>query len=73
MSEFKKGDKVIYVPGHAHGDVTHADCENGVVSSLSEYSETVFVKYNCGLGEALTGDEPWTSQGTSPEDLVSRR
>ena len=68
MSEFKKGDKVIYIPGHAFGDVKHTDCENGVVSSIGRGA--IFVKYNCLLGEAITGDEPWTSQGTNPEDLV---
>ena len=75
---FQHGDKVIYIPGHAHGDATHEDCENGVVSWVNEtvpgraWSGTVFVKYDCLLGEALTGDEPWTSKGTNARDLVKR-
>ena len=67
-SNFKHGDHVTYIPGHAHGDVKHTDCENGVVSSVNEHS--VFVKYDCLLGLAITGDEPWTAKGTDPADLV---
>ena len=70
-ADFKKGDKVLYVPTHAQGDTNHPDCERGVVSSFN--FTTVFVKYDCSLGEAITGDEPWTAQGTDPNDLVRRR
>ncbi len=76
-SDFQHGDKVTYIPGHAHGDIKHPDCENGVVSWVNEttgkvWSGTVFVKYDCLLGEAITGDEPWTAKGTNSDDLVRR-
>jgi hypothetical protein len=75
---FAKGDRVVYVPIHAHGDPLHADCEHGVVSSVR--GNTVFVKYDL-VGARLsnapkvvmrmeTGDEPYTAQGTNAEDLV---
>jgi hypothetical protein len=75
---FAKGDRVAYVPQHAHGDSMHPDCEHGVVSSVRE--NTVFVKYDL-IGDRIsnapkvvmrmeTGDEPYTAQGTNMEDLV---
>ena len=70
LRDFKHGDRVIYIPTHADGDVTHSACENGCVSSVTERS--IFVKYDCLLGEALTGNEPWTSKSTNPRDMVKR-
>ncbi len=67
-SDFVHGDKVTYIPGHAHGDPHHEDCESGVVSSVNDH--TVFVKYDCLLGCAITGNEPWTAKGTNPKDLI---
>lgn len=57
LSDFKVGQHVRYVPYHAHGDVTHEDCENGVVTSISEHY--VFVRFK---GE--------TGQGCNPDQLV---
>lgn len=68
---FKKGDKVTYIPHHADGDMTHPSCQHGVVCRMSP-SGNVFVKYDCLLGEAKTGDEDWTAQATCPENLVRR-
>ena len=68
--DFKKGMLVRYVPTHAHGDVNHPDCQNGVVSSTN--SRFVFVKYDNAVGVMVTGDEPYTSQATEPDDLVYR-
>ena len=68
VEEFKKGDKVRYIPHHADGDSRHEDCENGVVSSTNE--KIVFVKYNNAMCIMTTGDEPYTSQTTKPEDLI---
>jgi hypothetical protein len=69
---FTKGDRVVYVPTHAHGDPLHEDCDHGVVSSVR--GNTVFVKYDFENGPAVmkmtTGDEPYTAQGTNVEDLV---
>ena len=61
--DFKPGDRVRYVPGHAHGDRSHADCENGIVSSTND--KYVFVRYyykGGGLREC--------GQATDPSDLV---
>lgn len=69
-SDFKKGMFVRYVPTHADGDVNHKDCQNGVVSSVNE--RFVFVKYDNAACVMVTGDEPYTSQATRPDDLVYR-
>jgi hypothetical protein len=41
--DFKAGDHVRYVPYHAHGDLTHPDCEDGVVTSTND--AYVFVRF----------------------------
>lgn len=46
-TDFKEGDRVIYMPTHALGDSTHEDCETGVVSSTN--SSHVFVKFDKAL------------------------
>ena len=60
--DFFKSEGVRYVPGHANGDITHRDCENGIVSSTN--SKVVFVRYirHNTLQE--------TSQATDPRDLI---
>ena len=68
LNEFKKGDKVKYIPTHAENDPGHKDCKCGVVSSVNE--KFVFVKYNNDMCIMTTGDEPYTAQATSPEDLI---
>ena len=68
--DFKRGDKVRYVPNHANGDVHHKDCQNGVVSSTNE--KFVFVKYDNAMCIMTTGDEPYTSQATKRENLIRR-
>lgn len=65
--EFKKGDRVRYIPAHARGVFNHPDCEDGVVSSVNE--KFVFVKYDNAMGIMVTGDEPYTAAATRPEDL----
>ena len=65
IEEFKPGDQVRYIPGHAHGDASHPDCEDGIVSSQNGVN--VFVRYyhkNGGLR--------LHSQATTPTDLVKR-
>lgn len=52
-------DRVIYVPGHAHGDIAHPDCEHGTVQSFG-MPPTVFVLY----------DGHRTPQATTRSDLV---
>lgn len=34
MQDFKKEDRVRYVPHHANGDQSHPDCETGIVVLL---------------------------------------
>jgi len=59
---FTAGDRVLYVPDHAHGDVTHTDCEPGIVSSVNDW--WVFVAY----GERGRGQV----QATHPRQLLLR-
>jgi len=66
--EFKKGMRVRYIPLHTGGDITHSDCENGVVSSV--ITDTVFVKYDTFFMKMVTGDEPFTAQATSRTYLI---
>ena len=60
---FKAGDTVRYVPHHAHGDVSHKDCENGIVSSVN--NSFVFVRYYYPQGGLHLH-----AQATDPDDLV---
>ena len=46
-SAFKEGENVRYVPYHAHGDIRHKDCENGIVTSVNDYY--VFVDFGTSL------------------------
>ncbi len=39
--EFKKGDRVIYVPNHANGDRNHPDCEHGVICRSDKVNENI--------------------------------
>lgn len=57
-SAFQPGQYVTYVPYHAHGDITHKDCERGVVSSTND--TYVFVRF----GTSITG------QACKPDQLV---
>ena len=67
-ANFKKGDRVKYIPAHAVGNRHHRDCQSGVVSSTNEYF--VFVKYDNASQTMKSGDEPYTAQATRAEDLV---
>ncbi len=62
-SDFHPGDRVLYVPNHAHGDAKHPDCERGIVSSTNEVN--VFVRYFRKDGSPGT-----TAQATYPDDLI---
>ena len=66
--DFEKGQRVRYVPRHAHGDFGHPDCACGVVSSTND--RWVFVKYDNLDCKMVTGDEPYTAQATDPVDLI---
>lgn len=66
--DFKKGDKVTYIPTHAIGKVDHPDCENGIVSSTND--SFVFVKFDNAMYIMITGDEPYTAHAVRPQDLT---
>ena len=55
LADFTVGQHVRYVPYHAHGDTSHPDCENGVVSSISD--KYVFVRFKGPNGEACNQDQ----------------
>lgn len=55
------GDRVIYVPTHANGDINHPDCEYGIVSSWN--NRGIFVKY------VRNGIPQMTAELTDPNDL----
>lgn len=54
------GTKVRYVPGHAHGDRNHPDCEIGIVTFWND--NNIFVLYE----KQLSGAD---AQCTTPGDL----
>lgn len=55
------GDRVIYVPTHANGDINHPDVEYGTVKSWNK--KFIFVNY------VRNGIPQMTAQATSPKDL----
>lgn len=64
MSNFKTGQKVLYIPNHANGDIHHPDNKRGVVSSIDNHKthrvrQKVWVKYKGPTGER-----------TPPENLI---
>lgn len=62
LSDFKPGDRVKYVPYHAHGNRQHMDCEDGEVSSVN--STYVFVRF------VKQGLMQRTGQACLPNQLV---
>lgn len=67
-SDFKKGVRVRYIPNHVSKDERyHPDIKMGCVSSTNH--KFVFVKYDNLVCRMVTGDEPYTAQATSPDDL----
>jgi hypothetical protein len=44
LDDFNVGDRVRYVPYHAHGDQSHNDCEDGIVTSKND--KFVFVRFS---------------------------
>lgn len=55
------GDRVIYIPTHAEGNINHPDCEYGTISSWND--TYIFVKY------VKNGIPQMTAQATDPRDL----
>lgn len=71
-SDLSIGQRVRYVPGHAHGDQNHPDCEDGIVRSFNRFGDPFVVYDNATRGKMLTLKlaEPWTAVCTDPGDLV---
>lgn len=67
--DFHHGDRVAYIPGHAHGDITHPDVERGMVSSNNGIN--VFVRFDKQVSRL--GWDGTTSQSCSPDDLVKEK
>jgi len=63
-TQFKRGDRVAYIPLHADGDINHEDVEYGEVSSVGTY---VFVKFDKQV--AIFGWDGTTSQSCDASDL----
>jgi len=63
--DFKPGDRVIYIPRHAHGDSHHPDAEQGVVTSIGtdEGQGVVFVRFKGTHGIACAPDSLWHDDG----------
>lgn len=55
LADFTVEQHVRYVPYHAHGDTSHEDCENGVVTSISD--KYVFVRFNGSTSQACNPDQ----------------
>jgi hypothetical protein len=71
MSDFEPGDRVRYIPGHAHGDPTHPDCEDGIVRGRSEnFYFVVYDNPTRGVMATLADAERWTAAATLPDDLI---
>jgi hypothetical protein len=62
----KVGERVIYVPRHAEGDVAHPDCERGTVTSIR--GETVWVRFDANV--AALGWDGATSKSCYDWSLV---
>lgn len=65
-ASFKFGDRVRYVPYHAHGDIQDPSCEDGTVSSQNGCF--VFVRFDKQVKNV--GWDGATSQGCDPQCLV---
>lgn len=53
--ELKEGDKVRYVPSHAHANVEHKDCEDGVVTTIRDKS--IWVRFGSDTHAKLCAPE----------------
>jgi len=67
MQDFKKEDRVRYVPHHANGDQSHPDCETGIVYCVN-VGGTVFVKFDKQIQRIGWADAQ--AQGCDPDSLV---
>ena len=70
--QLRIGQRVRYIPGHAHGDPDHPDCEDGIVRSFNPQGHPFVVYDSATRGKMLTLDlaKDWTGACTHPRDLV---
>lgn len=70
--EIRIGQRVRYVPAHAHGDENHPDCESGIVRSFNMSGEPFVVYDNKTRGVMRTLEDAanWTAACTYASDLV---
>lgn len=52
LKEEDLGRKVLYIPHHAHGDASHKDCEEGVLTSFND--SYAFVRYGSDVNSKPT-------------------
>jgi len=64
VDDLNEGDSVVYVPRHKQANVTHEDCEPGVVKSKND--TYVFVRFYAG------SELKENAQACKPEDLKHR-
>ncbi len=66
LSDFQVNQMVRYVPYHAHGDVRHADCENGRVTSKND--TFVFVRFKGETSQACYPDQLRSFGAQKPDE-----
>jgi len=70
-----KGQRVKYIPDHAHGDPTDKRCELGCIKIMAPNSSrcltpAAFVLYDNIDTKMITGDEDYTAIRTRLENLI---
>jgi hypothetical protein len=67
----QKGDRVIYIPTHANGDINHVDCEHGIIKNINPRANFAHILYdNKEHGKMMTTEEPYSSKYTKLDQLV---
>jgi hypothetical protein len=67
MPSFKPGERVVYVPLHANGNLGHPDCEQGTVVSVNDW-DIVLVKFDRQV--SVLGWDGTTAKGCDPMTLT---
>jgi hypothetical protein len=75
MTDFKRGDQIVYIPQHAKGDPGHADCEHGFISCIDDDGAIYcryFSKTNIGILRTRANSEATPLGGLihSPASLI---
>lgn len=67
--DYIQGDEIIYLPGHADGNIDHPDCERGFVTSIR--NGTVFCRFFAknGHSDFYGLRTVANSEGCNPVDL----